>query len=562
MASTLSSTHTKRLKIGLWTAVGLTALAGIVNLISAVTPTLPDRLVWLETFLPFELRASGRLFSAVTGFMFLSLAGNLLRRKRLAWLLMVALLSVSILGHLLKGLDFEEALLSGVLLIQLLLMRNVFTAQSDRPSITQGIRVLMGSLLFTLAYGTAGFFFLDRQYAQTFNLGESLLQTLALFFTGNNGGLQPTTRLGQFFTHSVYIMGALTLLYALWMLLRPVLFREAASAADRQRAEAIVAQYGRSSLARFALLPDKSYYFSPSGQSVVAYVPKGRGAIALGDPIGPMTDRREAIAGFQELCDRNDWYPAFYQTLPDELAPLKAQGFQMAKIGEEAIVDLKQFTLEGKAGRKLRAPVNKLNKQGSTVQFHQPPISAELLKTLREISDEWLSHMHGSEKQFSLGWFDDDYIGSCEIATVETAAGEVLAFANVVPEYQLNDVTIDLMRHRANVERGTMDVLFVSMFQHFKEKNYDGFNLGLSVLSGVGENADAPRLEKSLKSLSEHLERFYSLQGLHEYKDKFHPRWEPRYLVYPGLVSLPVVITALVRADSGDRLLDYFKPGG
>lgn len=97
MAFMLSSTHPKRLKVGLWTAVGLTALAGIVNLLSAVTPALPDRLAWLETFLPFELRASGRLFSAVTGFMFLSLAGNLLRRKRLAWLMMVVLLSVRIL---------------------------------------------------------------------------------------------------------------------------------------------------------------------------------------------------------------------------------------------------------------------------------------------------------------------------------------------------------------------------------------------------------------------------------------------------------------------------------
>ena len=552
----------RKQRIGLWAAALLTALVGFVNVLSAVTPALPERVIWIETFLPFELRASGRLFSAVTGFMVLSLAGNLLRRKRVAWLLMVGLLTVSIASHLVKGLDFEEAFLSGLLLVQLLATRHLYTAQSDRPSITQGVRVLMGSLLFTLAYGTAGFFLLDRQYKQTFDLSQAIVQTLALFFTDDNAGLQPTTALGRFFINSVYIIGALTLLYALWMLLRPVLYRETASAADRQRADAIVTQHGRSSLARFALLPDKSYFFSPSGQSVVAYVPKGRGAIALGDPIGPMNDRREAIASFQQFCTRNDWYPAFYQTLPDELEPLKAQGFQVAKIGEEAIVDLKKFTLEGKAGKKLRASVNKMNKQGTVVKFYQPPLSAQLLKTLREISDEWLSHMQGSEKQFSLGWFDDDYIGSCEVATVETAAGETLAFANIIPEYQLNDITIDLMRHRANIERGTMDVLFVSMFQHFKEREYDGFNLGLSALSGIGEGADAPKLEKSLKYLAEHLERFYSFQGLHEYKDKFHPRWEPRYLVYPGLVSLPAVVTALVRADSGDRLLDYFKPGG
>ncbi|WP_205879186.1 phosphatidylglycerol lysyltransferase domain-containing protein [Leptolyngbya sp. BC1307] len=521
---------------------------------------LDAALVWLDQFLPFELRAGGRLFSAATGFMFLTLASNLLRRKRLAWLLVVGLLVVSIISHLLKGLDIEEAVLSGVLLGQLLLMRSVFTAQSDRPSIGQGTRVLIGSLLFTLAYGTAGFFFLDREYAQTFSLGEALGQTLALFFTGN-ADLQPTTRLGRFFVNSVYIIGAVTLFYALWLLLRPVLFRSSAATAERQQAKTMVEQYGRSSLARFALLSDKSYYFSPSGQSVVAYVPKGRGAIALGDPIGPATDRKEAIAGFQQFCAHNDWYPSFYQTLPDDLDLYKAQGFQIAKIGEEAVVDLHQFTLEGKAGRKLRAPVNKLAKQGGNVQFYQPPIAADLLKTLRTISDEWLSHVNGSEKQFSLGWFDNEYIGDCEVATVETAAGEVVAFANIVSEYQVNDITIDLMRHKADVDRGTMDVLFVSMFQHFKAAGYDGFNLGLSALSGVGTRPDAPRLEKGLHYLSEHLERFYSFQGLHEYKDKFHPRWEPRYLVYPNLVALPAVVAALIRADSGDRLLDYFKPG-
>lgn len=562
MTSILSQSKTNRLRIGLWLAALLTALVGGVNLLSAVTPIMPDRLDWLAPLLPFELRAGGRLFSAVTGFMLLTLANNLLRRKRLAWLLAVGLLIISILSHLVKGLDFEEALLSGVLLVQLWSMRDAFTAQSDRPSITQGTRVLLVSLLFMLAYGSAGFFFLDRQYAETFSWGEALVQTLALFFTGNNAGLQPTTRLGNFFVNSVYIMGAGTMLYSLWMLLRPVLFSEAATATEQQRAKAIVEQYGCSSLARFALLSDKSYYFSPSGQSVVAFVAKGRGAIALGDPVGPATDRQEAIAGFQHFCERNDWYPAFYQILPTDLALYKSQGFQIVKIGEEGIVDLKAFTLEGKAGRKLRSPVNKLKKQGGRVAFYAPPLSADLLKKLRIISDEWLSHMNGSEKQFSLGWFDDAYLGECEVATVETVTGEILAFANIVPEYQRNEITVDLMRHRKDAERGTMDVLFVSMFQHFKAAGYDGFNLGLSALSGVGDNPEDPRLEKGLRYLSEHLERFYSFQGLHEYKDKFHPRWEPRYLVYPRLVALPTVVAALVRADSGDRLLDYFKPHG
>ncbi|BAU04363.1 bifunctional lysylphosphatidylglycerol flippase/synthetase MprF [Fischerella sp. NIES-3754] len=551
----------KRQRIGLWTASILTAMVGVVNLISAVTPNSPRRTELIEQFVPFDIRAGGHFFAAISGFILLTLAANLLRRKRVAWLLTVGLLIVTIISHLIKGLDYEESLLAGVLLAQLILMRNVFTAQSDRPSITQGIRVLIGALLFTLAYGTVGFFLLDRQYTVNFDLPQALLQTLAMFFTADNAGLEPTTRFGQFFADSIYFVGASTLAYALFMLLRPVLLRNHTLEVERKRAKEIVEQYGKSSLARFTLFDDKTYYFSPSGKSFIGYVAKGRGAIALGDPIGPLEERQEVIVGFQLFCEKNDWYPAFYQTLPDDLDIYKSLGYRTVQIGEEAIVDLHSFTLQGKANQNLRNALNRLTKSGHQVKFYQPPIADELLKELRSVSDEWLKMMQGAEKKFSVGWFDYDYLRECEIVVVYTPEGTISAFANVVSEYQKNEITIDLMRRRTEIEKGTMEFLFVSMFQHFQQLKYDGFNLGLSALSGVGRTQDSPALEKALKYLYEHLNKFYNFKGLHTFKDKFSPRWEPRYLVYPNLVALPDIVVALVRADSGDRLLDYFKPG-
>jgi phosphatidylglycerol lysyltransferase len=553
--------HKQSTRISLWTAALLTGLVGVVNLLSAVTPNLYGRTEILKEFFPFEIRAGGHLFAALSGFVMLTLAANLLRRKRVAWLLMIGLLIISIISHLVKGLDYEESLLSSVLLGQLLLMRRVFTAQSDRPSIAQGMRVLVAALLFTLAYGTAGFYLLDEHYQINFSFKDSLWQTLAMFFTEDNAGLQPRTRFAQFFANSIYAVGIITLGYALLMLLRPVLLRNTASHKEQQQAKVIVEQYGYSSLARFTLFDDKSYYFSPSGRSVIAYVAKGRGAIALGDPIGPADDRQETILGFQEFCDRNDWYPAFYQTLPDALELYQNLGLKVLQIGEEAIVDLPNFNLKGKANQNLRNYSNRLIKAGYQVKFYPPPISNTLLAQLKIVSDEWLQSMQGAEKRFSVGWFNDAYIRECEIATVETNDGRVTAFANVIPEYQINEITIDLMRYRSQVEPGTMDFLFISMFQHFQKQGYDSFNLGLSALSRVGETPDSPRIEKALHYLYEHLNQFYNFKGLHAYKDKFHPRWEPRYFIYPNLVALPEVVVALIRADSGDRLLDYFKPG-
>jgi phosphatidylglycerol lysyltransferase len=294
---------------------------------------------------------------------------------------------------------------------------------------------------------------------------------------------------------------------------------------------------------------------------VIAYVATGRGAIAVGDPIGVIGDRKEAILGFQEFCLRNDWYPAFYQTLPDDLPLYQSLGYKILKIGEEAIVNLKTFNIQGKKAKNQRNALNRMKKLGYEVKFYPPPIADTLLKQLRIVSDDWLTLVQGSEKKFSLGWFHEEYLRDCEIAVVQDTSMEVVAFANILSEYQRHEMTIDLMRHRPEIEASTMEYLFISLFQYAKEQGYDGFNLGLSALAGLGDKPTSPRLEKLLNYFYTHLNRFYNFQGLHHFKDKFQPTWEPRYLIYPGTAALPAVIVALVRADSGDRLWDYFRPG-
>ena len=554
-----------RTRIGLWTVSIWTGLVGLVNLLSAVSPSSPERVRWLMLVFSFPIRAGGHVFAALTSFLLLTLAANLLRRKRIAWLLTVTLLGVSIVSHLIKGLDYEEGLFAIVPLIQLIVMRKVFTARSDRPSIAQGARVLLGALLFTLAYGTAGFYVLDGRFIVNsepvnFGLFASINQTLAIFFTEDNAGLEPTTRYSAFFINSIYIVGASTLIYALFMLLRPVLLRgDPATTSDRSRARNIIDQYGQTSLARLSLLKDKSYYFSPSGQSVIAYVAKGRAAIALGDPIGPLEDRVEAIFTFSQFCDRNDWFPAFYETSSEQLEQYCKLGFQQIQVGEEAIVDLISFTLKGKAAQNLRTALNRSTKAGYQFKFYESPIQLDLFQQLKPVSDEWLKNKQGSEKQFSIGWFDEDYLRGCSIAVIYDANNQVVAFANLLSGYNRREVTIDLMRHRLDAEKGTMDFLFVSMFQHFKEAEYERFNLSLSPLAGVGAKPNARRVEKALNYLFNHLNQFYNFKGLHQFKEKFQPRWEPRYLVFPNRAALPEVILGLVRADSGDRLFEYLR---
>jgi phosphatidylglycerol lysyltransferase len=538
----------------------MAALMGFINVLSAVTPSLADRLKILEQFSPLEVQRGGHLTAVLAGFALLVLAGGLWRRKHVAWLLSLGTLGLSVISHLVKGLDYEEALLAGGMMVMLWLMRAHFHARSDRPSIQQGLRVLAGALLFTLAYGMTGFFLLDHHYSVNFGFWAALRQTIVMFTQFYDPGLTPLTYFGRFFADSIYVVGAVTIGYAGLMLLRPVFIHNLATPDERAHAEVIVEKYGHSSLTRFLLFDDKRYYFTPGG-SVIGYALVGRVAVTLGDPVGPPEDLLPAIQAFSSLCQGNDWLPVFYQTLPETLDLYKQAGFIALNIGDEGIVNLDTFTMEGKENKPLRSPVNKLTNSGYQFILHQPPNPDNIVEELRAISDEWLTMMRGSEKKFSLGWFDDNYIRNSPIAAVHAPEGWISAFANVVPEYQLNEITVDLMRHRHEIENGTMDFLFVSLLQWAKAQGYHGFNLGLSALSGVGEEPEDPTIERVMHWIYENINQFYNFKGLHEFKEKFHPNWSPRYLIYPGTANLVQAWLSVVQANSGDSnfILGYVK---
>lgn len=535
------------------------ALMGLLNLWSAVTPGLPPRIKILLDVLPFEARRGSHLTAALAGFALLLLSFGLWRRKQVAWALTLGALFVSIIAHLLKGFDYEEALCALALAAWLWNARFQFHARSDAPSVKQGLRVLAGALLFTLAYGTLGFYLLDAHFRTHFGWLAALQQTATMFTQLYDPGLQPTTRFGHFFADSIYLVAACTFGYAALMLARPVLLRQTATPEERRRAREIVEAHGDTAFAFCALFDDKRYWFSAGG-SVVPYALVGRVAVSMGDPIGPSADKAAAIHGFIESCARNDWRPAFYEIYDEHLAEHRAAGLRVLRIAHEAILDLKSWTLAGKSGKDLRNVVNALKKAGHSARFHPAPLSDALLEELREVSDAWLAMMRGGEKQFSLGAFEDDYVRSSPVMAIHDENGNITAFANLVSCYNLNESTIDLMRRRPEVFKGTMDFLFVSMFEWAKESGFDTFNIGPSPFAMVGEHSSDPATEKAIHFLYEHVNTFYNFKGLHAFKEKFHPQWRALYLSYGGAGGLMPVATAVIRADSGQSSwLDFLR---
>jgi phosphatidylglycerol lysyltransferase len=532
----------------------LTAAMGIVNVISSLTPAAAYRIRVVERFSPLEVQHGGHLTAALAGFALLLLAAALWRRKRVAWLLTVLVLVASAVAHLLKGFDYEEALLASLLCALLLMLRPQFHARSDPPSIRQAFSTLIAALVFTLAYGTAGFFLLDRHFRVTFGLGAAIRQTVVMFTQYYDPGLEPVTGFGRYFADSIYLVAVVTTGYSLLLLIRPVLAPRHASPADREAAARIAAAHGVSSLTPFALLADKLYYLSPGG-SFVAYVVKGRAALALGDPIGPERDVAPTIAGFQAMCAPNDWFPAFYQVPPTHLNAYRRLGFQSTQIGQEAVVELEGFSLQGGERKSIRTSVNKMTRLGYVARVLEPPHPEPLLSELNEVSHEWLAARRASEMRFSVGWFDRTYLNSGPVLVVLSAAGRVEAFANILVLQQAREVAVDLMRHRAGAEKGQMDFLFASLLEWARDAGFEKFSFGLSGLSGIGEHPHDPAIERALAFAFRHLNQFYNFKGLHAYKAKFGPTWEPRYLVYPDLSSLPASLGAFVRANTGDDLL-------
>jgi phosphatidylglycerol lysyltransferase len=519
-----------------------------INLFSAIIPPFRERLAIIDLVIPFEVRTGTRFATLVAGFALMLLASGIFRRKQTAWFITVVILAISAVFHLIKGLDYEEFSISVILIILLVIFRNHFQARSDRPTIKRGFTILAIAISFVLLYGVLGFYLLDKHFSLKYTLFGATWETIKMAVFLAQPTIMPVSRYGKYFVDSFYLIGIGTIGFSLLALLSPVVIRLPLESADRKRAQEIIEKYGKTVLARFCLFTDKQYFFSQGG-SVIAYGYNNRTAVVLGDPIGPPEDASSIIQEFYKFCRQNDWLPTFYQTLPDYLEFYSAIGFRKLKIGEEAILNLGTFTLEGGAKKSLRTSVNKLTKLGFNTYISNPPHIKGLLEQLKPISDEWLAERKTKEMKFSLGLFNNEYLNTTPIIVVEDPERKPVAFANLVIEYTNPELAVDLMRHKNNAPSGTMDYLFVSMIQYAIEKGYKTFNLGLSGMAGVGEQPSDPGIEKAIHFIYSTVNFSYNFKGLHSFKEKFSPEWSPRYLIFPALTNLPAISIGLFRVD-------------
>jgi phosphatidylglycerol lysyltransferase len=215
---------------------------------------------------------------------------------------------------------------------------------------------------------------------------------------------------------------------------------------------------------------------------------------------------------------------------------------------------LPSFSLEGGARADLRHAHRRAVREGASFEVVSRENVPALITQLEEISDAWLEDKPGGEKGFSLGFFDARYLANFDCALVRSA-GRIVAFANLWTA-GTRELSVDLMRYRADALKGVMDYLLIECMLWGKGRGIEWFNLGMAPLSGLEEHPLAPAWHKLGRLVQRYGENFYHFEGLRKFKEKFTPQWRPRYLAAPGGLSLPgalVDVTTLISGSAGNK---------
>jgi phosphatidylglycerol lysyltransferase len=444
--------------------------------------------------------------------------------------------------HITRGFDIHNSLIAGLLLAYLLYFRRRFNTISDPTSVKQALITIPFLLGAVFLYGYVGLHHMYDHYH--WPLGSSILSEAfragILIFEPQ---IAATTRHASMFLNSIQIGGWLARLYIVILLLRPVILRHREEAPSEQ-IRTIFATHGDQSLAAFSIQEDKHHLVLCDGRALIGYAVRSHVALACGDPLTSDVNFNDAVRQYILHCQKHGWTPCIYEATESRLAAYQNLHLRSLKMAEEAVLDLTEFSLAGGKRATLRAMVHKTAKLGFTLRQYvrQEEPDPAIDEQLQEISDEWLREKRLGELGFTMGSFSLENV--THIPLFLCLNGEqVEAFCSWLPYRNGRAVVLDLMRKRQSAISGTMDFLLSQSLLSLREQGFVEASLANAPLA----NVEKPRggLERGVALLFENMNGIYGYKNLFQFKKKFAPRWEGRYLIYPKGADLPKVALAL-----------------
>jgi lysyl-tRNA synthetase class 2 len=546
---------------------GIVGLAGVLSVFSALTPNDRPRVeLFQDAFTP-ELRHYAHGATALLGVALILLGRGLVHRRRLAYVGAVGILLATAITHVAKGLDVEEAAVMLGAAGLLVHSRSLFTEPTPRArwrSLLVWTPLVIG---FDLAYGLTGIALRSGSMKPSPTLDLALREVCARL-VGLTGPLHVEHGFGGWFPASITVLGVLSVGGLVLLALAPVAERISEHHhAVRDRVLPMVDRADGDTLDPFALRHDKAYVFSADGRAAVAYRYVNGVGLASADPVGEPDSFADAVARFVAHCEERGWRPASIGVRHDRLGPWEAAGLRSRYLGDEAIVDVAEFSLDGRAMRGVRQAANRTKKFGITTEIHREgDLDPTLRRALQGIAER---HREGAaERGFSMA-LDGLLSGrdaDCIVTIARDEGGTPIAFQRYVPCRAGNGLSLDAMRRDRVGPNGVNERMIVDTVLWAKEREIAQISLNFAVFKGLIEEGADLGLTSSIEAwVVRRINPYFQIESLYTFNDKFHPHWVPRFLVYRSTSELAAVGIAAASAEGFmpfDRHNNKLAPAG
>lgn len=524
------------------------AFAGVISLASAVTVPVASRLTALGRFAPIEVPEAAAALVAICGIGLLLLARGVRRGQRHAWLFANALLLIAVIGDVTKGLDIEEAIIALLVAVFLVVHRDAFTAPANPSSWRRGLGVALLAVATAIVGATAGVAM--RHPKQSL---PKIAQAVAERLVGVKSVALPES-IDRLVSPALLAVGVVIALSFCWLLFRPAVSPRLSSyrPLSRERARFIVEKYGVDSLSYFALRDDKEWF--GFRDTLVAYRVHNGIALVSPDPIGPVGQRAESWGAFREFADEHGWPVAVMGACADWLPVYGASGMHDLYIGDEAVVNVRRFSLEGKQNKSLRQSVGRVEKAGYRVEFFDPArLEPDMEAKLRELMTE--SRRGDVERGFSmtLGRVFEAEDRGLLLAVALDGDDRPAGFCQYVPARAIEGWSLDLMRRSEapGVPNGITEFIVAKTIEHVRRDGSVGLALNFATFRAVLASEAGDRLvQRAQKWILERVGDSMQIESLWTFNEKFQPEWNPRYAAYDSPEHMLSASIAVARAES------------
>ena len=541
----------------------MSLIVGLGYIAVGVNPGLTERRLKGLSYLGSLTRTA----DIIIGLLLLMVSHGLRRRKRRAWEAVLALLGAGLLVHVVLGLvvynsDPDGArpafrpvstAISALLIVVLIWFRREFYAVGDPRTRWRALWVLCYLVLADILIGLA-YLSVSRGLLTNYSPGQRI-QSVVFSLVGFTGPVQFKAASGP--DHFAFVTGGLglfTLVVAAFMFLRPARRASRMSPADATRIRELLARHGdQDSLGYFALRHDKNIIWSPSGKSCVGYRVLAGVMLASGDPLGDPEAWPGAINAFLDEAARHAWVPAVIGC--GELGAeiwCREGNLTALELGDEAVVSVAEFSLQGRAMRNVRQMVGRVCRQGCTAEIRrvQDIPKAELGRLVRQ-ADSWRGSPTERGFSMALGRIGGAADGQCVVATA-TQDGVLRAVLHFVP-WGNDGLSLDLMRRDRSAAPGLNDFLIVEAIKAAGDLGIKRVSLNFAVFRAAlerGERIGAGPVLRAWRGILIFLSRWFQIESLYKFNAKFSPEWVPRFLVFPGTTDAPRIGLAALEAEA------------